>query len=531
MRRIVTSRAFAATIALLAAVSMSTHVAAIDLILKIGDPAPALGAGVTIASFLEPPSTSDSGDVVFHVTVTGTGVTTSNDEVIYRWYGSSGFDLVAREGDAVSFASGMRTLTFLETPIVDDGGHVAFTSQLDDLKRGMVVWGFPGLPTLKPVVKVGETVTIRCEKTDGSPCTTPTASGALATMATFADRKGATFRSIGPDEHEILFRGSVGISGSPDSLWRWSGTDSGGVDTEVTSLAGGFEIADGTENGTYYQGFTDVAACNQLVGLVAVSNGAPLANFVFDPDGPPHTLLDRYYTIDTVLRDDLHCYGNHYSYLGGHSDAASDHDQTKRGVFIGTDQLYQATVTSSELPNHTIGAPLGQTLTRDDPPRSVFAANMIGTTYNGKAGVWRKAVGAPTTLLLYELQPLSDPPADVATIWAVHAGGTGVVAFHVLMNDSKQALLGYKNGSVFKIAAKGDTVPDGAGTKTIDSFWTLGGAFGSDPVVTGTGADGLTSALNARGEFFFLAYFTSGAGILKATIDLPDTIFLDGFEL
>ena len=172
-----------------------------------------------------------------------------------------------------------------------------------------------------------------------------------------------------------------------------------------------------------------------------------------------------------MVRDDLHCHGTHYSYLWGHSGATGDHDQSKRGVFIGTDQLYQATVTSSELPSHTIGPPLGQALTRNDPPRSVFTANMIGTTYNGKAGVWRKAVGAPTTLLLYELQPLADPPADVATIWAVHAGGTGAVAFHALMNDSKQALLGYKDSSVFKIAAKGDTVQTGSGLKTIQIYF------------------------------------------------------------
>jgi hypothetical protein len=204
-------------------------------------------------------------------------------------------------------------------------------------------------------------------------------------------------------------------------------------------------------------------------------------------------------------------------------------------VFVNTTQIYEATVTSSELPSHTIGAPLGQALTRDDPPKAVFTANMIGTTYNGKAGVWRRGTsGGLSDLLLYELQPLAQPPADVATIWTVHVGGTGAVAFHALMSNANQALIGKAKdaifGDVFKILTKGDTVPNGSGgTLTVDSFWTLGGTFGSDPVVTGTGGDGHVSALNARGEFVFVVNFTGGgAGLYKSDVD--PLIFADDFE-
>lgn len=508
--------------------------AAIELIAKVGDQAPGFAGGTTITSFVEPPSISDGGFAVFHVTVTG-GV-----HAILRWHRTTGLQRVAAGTDVVAFATGNKTLAFLETPIADESGWVAFTATLSDGARGMVVWEPPS--TLHAVAEVGQTVSIECDTVGGGNCGPILAP--LGTMATFADRKGAIFRLYGDTIHEVEFRGSVTTSGTPDAVWRWALIDDLPDPPTFWNLASSFEWADGTEAATYFDDFTDLAACGDTrFVLGTVSHNAPYTAYDFNALGNARALQDRAEAPDMVARKDLHCANEStFAYVGGRTDEPFDGDVTKKGVWIGTTQLYSNTVTAAAgLTGSTLGTPLGQALTRHDPPFSVFAANILGSTWNGRAGVWRGNGLGALELLLYELEPLSDPVDSIDAIWAVHVGGTNANAFHVRTTSLDQAILRAFGANVAeRVLTTGDTFPvAGGGTYTVDSFWTLGGTFGSDPVVTGTGQDGQLSALNARGEMALLMTVTPGGagpeggsavtGAFQVVID--PLIFADSFDL
>jgi hypothetical protein len=342
------------------------------------------------------------------------------------------------------------------------------------------------------------------------------------------------------EQHELLFRGAVTTAGTPDALYRWAIDDDGGNET-FGSIASNFVHFPGGSGTNYFQGFTDLAACGSFrYGLVGVSStGAPLGVVEFDPlGGNDHVALDRHYTVDTVLRKDFHCRPFHFGYAGARSDVPSDHTQSLRGVFIGTDQVYQIGQ-SAEVPDilSTLGQPFGQAMTRDDPPRSVFAARISGGGYNGSDGVWLGTIGGDIFDMLVETYPLAFPTELINQIWAVHAGGSGTLVHHVSTNVTGQAILSNstKLANPRRVLTAGDNIPKpGGGTVTIESFWTLGGGFG-DPVVTGTGADGLVSALNDSGQLALLIYTTPTAGPQRGTatggmfvVELG--LFTDDFE-
>jgi hypothetical protein len=500
---------------ILLALALPGPLAALDLdtVARVGDPAPGFAGGTTITSFVEPPSINDAGFVALHVTVSP-----SNTHAIYRWHRSQSLQLVARGTDQLAFATGTKTLTFLETPIVDDLGWVAFTATLDDGARGMVVWRPTG--TLYPVAEVGQTVSIQCEKTDFTPCTVNPVLGPLQTMATFNDRKAAIFRRHFDVEemHELFFAGVVTTSGSPQGLFRWAIEDDGGSES-FASVASTFMHFPGGSSTSYFNVFSNLAACGSFrYALVGVGSNPPLG--VIDIDwtgGNAHIAQDRHYTVDLVQRTDLHCVPGDYSFAGARSDVPNDHTQSLRGVFVGTDQVYQYGQ-AAPVPDalSTLAQPFGQAMTRDAPPRSVFATRISGGGYNGKDGVWLGTVAGAVFDLMVETHSLPAPAELVNQIWAVHVGGSGTVAYHLATSVSGQSIVrnSTRLGNPKRVLTAGDVIPDGAGGfATIDSFWTLGGGFG-DPVVTGTGADGLISALNDSGQFA-LVVFTTPAGSLQ----------------
>lgn len=504
-----------ATLCATLAVESSVPAAAaspLQVVLRVGDTAPGFAGGTTVTSFVEPPSISNGGFAVFHVTVTG-GI-----HAIYRWHRTTGVTLVAKGTDSLAFATGSKTLTFLETPIADDLGWVAFTATLDDGQRGMVVWRPTG--ALYPVAEVGQTVSIQCEKTDFTPCTVNPVLGPLQNMATFNDRKAAIFRSHFDleDRHELFFAGTVTTSGSPQGLFRWSIENDGGGES-FGSVASTFMHYPGGSSTSYFNSFTSLAACGSYrFALVGVAANPPLG--VIDVDwsgGNAHISQDRHYTVDSVQRFDLHCrVPGLYAFAGARSDVANDHTQSLRGVFVGTDQVYEYGQ-SAPVPDalSTLAQPFGQAMTHDDPPRSVFATRISGGGYGGSDGVWLGTVGGAVFDLLVETHSLPAPAELIGQIWAVHVGGTGTVAYHLSTNVSGQSIVrnSTRLGNPKRVLTAGDVVPDGSGGfSTVDSFWTLGGGFG-DPVVTGTGADGLVSALNDSGQFVLVVYTTPGAGL------------------
>ena len=91
------------------------------LIVRKGDPAPGLGAGITTSAIFGDFAMNAAGQVAFHSTVAGTGVTTDNNEVLN--FGSS---LIAREGNQ---APGMPTgvvFSFFQSTMLNDAGQVAY---------------------------------------------------------------------------------------------------------------------------------------------------------------------------------------------------------------------------------------------------------------------------------------------------------------------------------------------------------------------------------------------------------------------
>jgi hypothetical protein len=395
------------TLALAVALALAAPLAAVDFeqIVVVGDPAPGFPGGTVITSLVEPPSINDAGFVVFHVTVTG-GV-----HAIYRWHSTPGLAQVASGSDSLLFATGLKTLSFLETPIVDDLGWVAFTATLDDGARGMVVWS--PADALYAVAEVGQTVAIQCEKTDFTPCAVNPVQGPRATMATFNDRKAAIFRRHFDveEKHELFSAGTVTAAASPQGLFRWAIEDDGG-NQSFASVASTMMHYPGGSSTSYFNAFSNLAARGSFrYALVGVAANPPLG--VIDIDwtgGNAHISQDRHYTVDTVQRFDLHCAPGDYSFAGARSNEPNDHTQSLRGVFINTDQVY-AIGDSAQVPDKisTLAQPFGQAMTRDDPPRSVFAARISGGGWGGSGGAYLGTTGGDVFDLLIEANPLTNP--------------------------------------------------------------------------------------------------------------------------
>lgn len=522
----------------------------IDVVLRTGDPAPGT-VGATIASFVEPPSIVESimpGEayMALHVTLAGPGVTPATSHAIYRWSSETGdVDLVARGGDVVVFhlPGGIVGwgLTALESPIASASGRVAFTAQTDAPGRGLLV-GRPG--NVEGWALVGQSVTVPCESVSGAPCG-PVA-GTLSTMATFGDRKGAAFATYYEPELDfaedtVVFRGAVQTAafGVPDALWERS------VDPiqlrPLNNLSNSLMKADGIDQSgaaTYFDDFTDVAITDrEIYGLATVSRNAAYAVYRYFVT-VDNQLLARYHAPDMVPRRDLHVASGRISYAGGVTDMPFDGDTSTRGVWmLGTGggpqvQLYQANTTPAPgYTTETIGPPLGQALVthaRLGVPGSVFAANLSFGLYAGTATVWRGSVGQ-LELLAHEDQstPLSSP---IETLWTAHANRLGDVAFHARLADQRQAIFVIDStGRFIPVIKSGDQIVGSQGNSTVQSFWTLGGTFGADPIVTGAGDDGIQGAFTADGRIAALVtYTTAGGAVIVASV--PLLLFVDGFE-
>ncbi len=540
-----------------------TQVHAFDLVLRIGEPAPGLGQPVPlIENFVEPPSTNESAVdgkpfLVMHVTVAGSGVTAANSHVIYRWSQATGVMKVARGGDLVVFGGGNRALTLLESPIVDALGYVAFTSQLDDGTRGMVVWSPPS--TLTAVAKVGEAVTITCQSVSGAPC--GPVGGTLSTMATFDQRKAAAFTTFedpvvpGVFRHRVVYRGAVqtmGGFGVPDALWRREVLD-GGSAGALVNVANSLQKAPGTTAQTYFDDFTDVALCgDSIFGLATVSRDAPFAIYEFDPFGVDHELGVRYHAPDMVPRGSFDCtLPGTVAYTGGVTDMPFDGDVTTKGVWIFDInvhvQAYRNTVTAPpDLPDAALGVPLGQaSVIRGSvlaPVVTVFAARIVGTPLNGSAGIWyRNSLGFLEPVVREgQVVPNFDSVVD---LHAVAVNANTAAALHMQLLNHEVIWLAGLFGGFTPAFKSGDTFPDGkGGSEIIDSFAILGSAPpGNNLGFTGTGTSGHQGALTSQEELALIVRtraIAPGARQVKGqptgaaivNIAIPSILFADGFE-
>ncbi|BBO32810.1 hypothetical protein PLANPX_2422 [Lacipirellula parvula] len=104
---------------------------ALQLVARKGDNAPGVPASVKYEA-LSPPALNDAGQVAYHAVLTGSGVTVANDRAIYAGSRTAP-QLVARTGDA---APGMpagvtyASLSLSLLPVLNDAGQVAYTARL-----------------------------------------------------------------------------------------------------------------------------------------------------------------------------------------------------------------------------------------------------------------------------------------------------------------------------------------------------------------------------------------------------------------
>ena len=99
------------------------------LVARKGAPAPGTAAGVNYGEFFDTFSPNDAGQVAYRVSLSGSGVTTANDEAIYA--GSfTAPQLVVRDGNPAPGTPAGVNYSSLIRPMMNDVGQVAYTARL-----------------------------------------------------------------------------------------------------------------------------------------------------------------------------------------------------------------------------------------------------------------------------------------------------------------------------------------------------------------------------------------------------------------
>jgi hypothetical protein len=297
---------------------------ALSLVLREGSAAPAMPAGVNIASFQGQNSYNKSGQITFGVSLGGTGITTSNNFAIY--HGTAGaFQILAREDEqAPSAEAGAVFDSFVgsgQTPtVINAAGMTVFGAKLRgagvtaDNDTGVWV-GTPG------------NVSLLAREGDAAPGTAA----------------GTTFNHFGNPpimnaNGEVVFIGDVltpsGEGSNGHGIWR--GTPGnlslvvekfdaltvapGDVRTISTLSLDTRSIGSGNEDNQASQ-FNDAG---QLLVRVTFSNSTD-GLFLFGDSSPP-TLIGDLDDDGDVDRRDAALLATHFGELSGAGDEGSDLD-------------------------------------------------------------------------------------------------------------------------------------------------------------------------------------------------------------
>jgi hypothetical protein len=503
--------------------------------------APGLGAGYTVTTIAEVPSTSDGGYVVFRVQTDGPG--SDDPQAIYRWHPAqvaaaagtvargvpacddSRLVLIARTGQSVTFPGATRTIAFFESPIVDDDGNVAFTATLD-VGRGLLVWdSTPG--TLIGAVRTGQAVVITCDTIIVTACgdgmVGNTNAGTLTNIAAFTNRVAASF-----SDGRALFVGAMSVTagGTAEAVWTWDLATA-----TLTNIANSRQLADGEDDPDpphpFYQSFPNVASCDgKLLGNVFISQGAPATVYEFNPNGAGHTLLERGYRPELIPRVDFHCSRGNWGYAGTFSNVQGDNAPARRGVWVNTQQVYSFGVTAFPGPGGvatTLGNPLGEALLGASMGdyKTVFASELTGGSANGKSGVFIDGSGIGLAAITYETEPHPAFNLSIEKIYTANVSPRGKVGLFLQKRDSttmalSDAIAIWDGASVSWLSKVGDQIQVGGQTATITGFRVLGRNF-TDTVVTGTGLDGHLNAFNGSDSFVYIVDYTLPAGLSQSS--------------
>ncbi|MCH8839967.1 MAG: PEP-CTERM sorting domain-containing protein, partial [Planctomycetes bacterium] len=141
--------------------------AGLALVAREGDSAPGTPSGVNFRGFCCVRVLNGAGQTAFLGTLTGTGVTSSNDRGIWSEGGGAGLALVAREGDsAPGTPSGVnfRTFNIPNIPVLNGAGQTAFLGFLTgtgvDFTNDHGIWAEDLSGSLSLVARAGDLLDI-----------------------------------------------------------------------------------------------------------------------------------------------------------------------------------------------------------------------------------------------------------------------------------------------------------------------------------------------------------------------------------
>ncbi|NOZ41069.1 MAG: hypothetical protein GXP24_12715 [Planctomycetes bacterium] len=107
----------------------------LELLVRVGDPAPDTGTGITFGS-VSNPAINDNGLTAFQARLTGTGVDGTNQYAIYSEGGGNGLALVTRTGDQAPGTNTGVNFRFLNSPVINGSGQAAFRASLTGVGSG-----------------------------------------------------------------------------------------------------------------------------------------------------------------------------------------------------------------------------------------------------------------------------------------------------------------------------------------------------------------------------------------------------------
>ncbi len=134
--------------------------AGFDVIVRAGTQAGGLPAGVNYGS-ISIPAFNDDGHMAFRNTITGTGVDSTNNGVIFSSAAGSGFEPVAREGDqAPGLAAGVTYGIFSSFPALNNANKIAFRASVSgpgiDTTNNSAIFTDAGGPAISAIVQTGD---------------------------------------------------------------------------------------------------------------------------------------------------------------------------------------------------------------------------------------------------------------------------------------------------------------------------------------------------------------------------------------
>jgi hypothetical protein len=443
----------------------------LTLVARRGNQAPGTPAGVNFIPFFSTPVLNGAGQAAFRGSLTGTGVTGSNDSGIWSEGGGSGLALVAREGSqAPGTAAGVNFGDFSFTPLVLNGaGHTAFRGDLTGtgvtISNDRGIWSEGGGSGLALVARTGSQAPGTAVGVNFSGFGDPVLNGAGQTA----------------------FHGTLTGTGVTSSNDRGIWSEGGGSGLALVARTG--SQAPGTADGVNFSSF-----------------GTPVFN------GAGHT----------AFRGDLTGTG-----VTGLNDSGIWSEGGGSGLALVAREGSQAPGTADGVDFSHFGDPV-----LNGAGQAAFRGSLTGTGVTGSndSGIWSEGGGSGLALVAREgsQAPGTATGVTFSSFDTPVLNGAGQTAFSASLTGAG-VTSSYDfgiwatapDGVLHLIAREGDRFDVDDDPLIVDRRMIL---FMSLITASG-GEDGRHTSFNDTGQLAFWLRFTDGSeGIFVATIAAPFTV-------